>query len=287
MREVTRFGALVAALLLWSGCAGGPRPLSGTAASPRAGPLKEEFDPRSIPEDLLLIQPSFPRPAADAPAGRAEDRETAAEAVVLPRELPPAPPGPEPVWATVYRAQIMALRNEQMARQRAAELAESLGVPVSVEAQGQYFVVRVGNCEHRDEAEALKDRLAARHPDYAGAFVVEVDQSALVVAAQVEEEPPAESLPAEPEPTLVPAFGWRVLLHQFLAYAEADRFRKRAVGELGRTDVQVIFKAPWYKVEFGNFRTEIEAQQWVEVVREEFPNALRVRGQILVPQEDR
>ncbi len=290
MREVFYSSALVAALLLWAGCAAGPRPSSaGGSPSSRADrPVREEFDPRSVSEDLLLIPPSFARPRAGTSSQPAPEPLGPPEATVL--ETAPATPvvEPEPVWGTAYRVQIMALRSEEMARQSAAELAQDLGQAVTVEPQRDFFVVRVGTFGDRSEAESLKERLADRDSDYAGAFVVEVEAAAALDADADAAEPADESppLPVEPEPTLVPAFGWRVLLHQFLDYPEADRFRKDAVRRLGRRDVQVIFKAPWYKVEFGNFRTEIEAQQWVEDVRDEFKNALKVRGQILVPEED-
>ena len=51
-------------------------------------------------------------------------------------------------------------------------------------------------------------------------------------------------------------------------------------------DIDVTFKAPWYKVEVGHYRTEAQAQTVAEKIERYYPNALKVRSQILVPRED-
>ena len=85
---------------------------------------------------------------------------------------------------------------------------------------------------------------------------------------------------------LVPAFGWRVLIDQYLVHSKAEDLKKEAMRRLQRTDIDVVFKAPWYKVEMGHFRTETEAREWVETIKNKgYSNALKVRAQILVPQE--
>ncbi|MBN98232.1 MAG: hypothetical protein CME16_03120, partial [Gemmatimonadetes bacterium] len=98
--------------------------------------------------------------------------------------------------------------------------------------------------------------------------------------------PPATIAPEIPPPVLVPAFGWRVLLDQFLNHSDAEKLKRKAMRNLKRQDIDVIFKAPWYKVELGNFRTEAKAQEWVEKIKaKKYNNALKVRAQIFVPQE--
>jgi len=84
----------------------------------------------------------------------------------------------------------------------------------------------------------------------------------------------------------VPAFGWRVLIDQFLSHDEARRLKSKAEKRLRRQDVDVTFKAPWYKVEVGHYRTEAQAQAETEKIGRTYPNALKVRSQILVPRED-
>jgi hypothetical protein len=85
---------------------------------------------------------------------------------------------------------------------------------------------------------------------------------------------------------LVKAFGWRVLLDKVHTYEEAEQVRQQAMAVLGRTDIDIGFKAPWYNVEQGHYQAETEAQQALERVKERFPNALKVRGQILIPAEE-
>jgi hypothetical protein len=94
--------------------------------------------------------------------------------------------------------------------------------------------------------------------------------------------------PIEPEAAieLVRTFGWRVLIDQFLSHDKANQLKQRAIKRLRRQDIDVTFKAPWYKVEVGHYRTDSEAQAATEPIEAHYPNALKVRSQILVPRED-
>ena len=85
---------------------------------------------------------------------------------------------------------------------------------------------------------------------------------------------------------LVQTFGWRVLLDQFLSHEEADRLKRKAITRLNRRDIDVTFKAPWYKVEVGHYRLESEAQKAAERIKPRYPNALKVRSQVLIPKEN-
>ena len=271
-------------LAVCSGCASSANQVQ--AASPRAQPqtgqpLREEFDPRPVQKDLLLIQPVFPRPNLNAPAP-VPAAAPAADTLV-------AGSGPPPLTRRAYQVQLMALSREDVAQQHRAELEASLGVPVHVEPEGRLFVVRAGDYPTREEAEALKERLVDRRADYADAYVVALEQR---VDESGEAEIPVETTPVQaPDPptpavVLVPAFGWRVLIDQDLVHARAEDLKQEAMRRLQRTDIDVTFKAPWYKVEMGNFRTETEAQEWVETIKNRgYRNALKVRAQILVPQE--
>ncbi len=284
-----RYVALFALLTVWAGCAGtAPSSTSAPQSETRAKQaIKEEFDPRSLREDLLLIQPVFPRPDLGEP-----DTTPAQEVP----EVGIVRPDPVPEWENfserVYRVQIMAIDNEEIARERLEELEKTLGVPVYVEPQRHLFVVRVGDFHEREEANLLKDKLVRLHSDYEDAYVIVFEQqrSIPVPAPAVEQTPPPEE-PVEskaPEPVLVSSFGWRVLLDQFLTNDDAVKLKNRAMRRLKRKDIAVTFKAPWYKVELGNFRTEAEAQQWVELSKGKgYGNALKLRAQILVPREER
>ena len=308
MHQPKHYIALLVLLALWTGCASSPHTSSPTSnPQPRAPvTLKEEFDPRSIQEDLLLIQPAFPRPtSADATN---EVAATAAPAPVEEARLPELELEPEPdlelepelasvaethfETATTYRIQVMALSDADLARKRGDELEKILGVPVFVEPQDQLFVVRVGNFRERQEAAAIREKLALLQVEYQDAYVValeETHETSLPVPHSAEAPaaaPPATIAPEIPPPVLVPAFGWRVLLDQFLNHSDAEKLKRKAMRNLKRQDIDVIFKAPWYKVELGNFRTEAKAQEWVEKIKaKKYNNALKVRAQIFVPQE--
>jgi cell division protein FtsN len=283
------YPALLFSLLKGAGCV--PVPQSGlTMADSLPGPAvqapREQFDPRVLEEDLLLIQPVFaPAPAPEPSPTPA--REAAPEPAPVPAETRPG--------RSTYRVQLMALSNPQVAHQRREALEQILGVPVQVVQRGSLFMVQAGDYPTSQEAEALKKRAATLSRDYADAYVVgplAQEPSPPLPSVSVEEgtmvqEPALEPQePALEPPVLVPAFGWRVLLDQFLAHEEAERLKRQATTRLGRSDIDVTFKAPWYKVEVGHYRTEAEAQEAVEQIGRLYQNSIKVRSQILVPQED-
>jgi cell division septation protein DedD len=291
-----RYTALLALLALWIGCAGTPQ-TSTPAANSQTRPtkaLKEEFDPRSIQEDLLLIQPVFPRPTSGTNDVPVAQLPAPVEEAPLSSSVPEPEFEFESITERVYRIQIMAISNETLARGRGDELGEILGVPVFVEPQRHLFVVRVGNFRDRKEAVAMKEKLTRLHADYKDAYVIALEETRdIPVQVSTNVEPPVEVPPPKiveaetPPPILVPTFGWRVLLDQFLTHSDAEKMKHKAMRQLKRKDIDVIFKAPWYKVELGNFRTEAQAQEWVEIIKtKRYDNALKIRGQIFVPQEE-
>lgn len=246
-----RVWALLGALSL-GGCAGN-RQLQAPTGAGRGG----AFDPVSLSEDLLLIQPNFDPPPvspADTVSAESEDPQAAA------RTAQPA----------VYRLQIIAFKTEELARQRAATLESMLGAPVRVAADLQrgLFMVQAGAYQTAEEAEALYERLVAINPDYAEAYVIPRTGRARPAAGGAAEAATSFS-------------GWRVLIDQFLTYEEAEQLRQEAAERLQRTDVEVNFKAPWFKVEVGRFRNEVKAQELVELVQScGYRNVLKVREKI-------
>jgi len=242
--------------LLLGGCAG-----SGQFQSPSGVGRGGAFDPESLSEDLLLIQPSFPPPAvsaADTASGPAADARAAAA---------------QEAQALVYRLQVIAFKTEELARQRAAALQSALGAPVRVVADAQrgLYMVQAGEYQTAEEAEALYERLVAHNPNYAEAYVIPRTGRARPAAG----EPAGGTEPA------TSFSGWRVLIDQFLSYGEAEQLRQEAAERLQRTDVEINFKAPWFKVEVGRFRNEAKAQELVELVQSHgYRNVLKVREKI-------
>lgn len=282
--------ALLCAFTVCFGCAGqappSSRPPSGAASAPR-GPLAEEFDPNTLRETPLLIQPTFSPPLP--------------ETVPPPEEAAPpaAVPERQPTPHKVYRLQLMALSNGDVAEQRRDELERQLGVPVRVDPASNLFLVRAGAFSTAAEAERLKTRATALSDEYADAYVVVGEETAEPVAPSEETAAAAtpdtaltalhpEQLPpsSPPPPRLVPAFGWRVRLDKIDSYQQAQQFKQNAMQRLKRTDIDVTFTTPYYNVEVGYYRTEVEAQEALERLRRRYPNALKVRGQILVPAEE-
>jgi hypothetical protein len=234
--------------LVWAG------PVSAAAAQTAA----ETFDPESLQEDLLLI----PSAAPETPS-------------ITETSAPAAAPSREAEGATVFRVQLAALSSLEAANRLRDELAGQLGVPLVVETEHGLFLVRAGAFTTAEVAGRFRDELRLRRPNLTTAYVVLGGGS----------PPPESGAAAAAPPAMETTFGWRILLDQFLAPEDADRLRQEAILNLERTDVEVVFSAPWHRVEVGNFRTESEAQEALTSVRYVYPDALKIRGQILVPGE--
>lgn len=253
---------LLLGALLVSGCAGTRQFQHPPGAAGKGSAQGGDFDPVSLREDLLLIQPNFDQPQVSPADTAAESQDPRTS---LPKEtLPP-----------VYRLQIIAFKTEDLARQRAATLQAMLGVPVRVVAVAErgLFMVQAGEYQTAEEAEALGQRLEALNPDYAEAYVI--PRTGRTRLSSAPDEVVAEAGTS--------FSGWRVLIDQFLTYEEAERLRQEAADRLQRTDVEINFKAPWFKVEVGRFRSEATAQGLVELIQScGYHNVLKVREKIEV-----
>ena len=250
---------LLVALLATAHCASAPRWRSDSGdAAPTS---REEFDPRTLDEDSLLIEP--------VQGANLDQTQTPAESVVPAQDRTPV------ASAAVYRLQLVALSDEALARQRRAELERALGVRVYLVARNEHSVLQAGQYATRAEAAALKKQVDALGTDYADAYVVEVSVSTV-----------PDSEPTEPALEPVSTIGWKVQIAQFLQHDEASRLAADAKKRLKREDIHVIFKAPYYKIEVGNYRTEAQAQAAAERIGKYYPLALKVRSQILIPQEN-
>lgn len=287
---------------LYIGCAGQAPPRRDQEPAAGARLLPEEFDPQTLNEELLIIQPRFSPPAAGTVGSMEPGAPTAADPERAPAHRVT---GAAPQHRIVHRVQLMALSNPGVAHQRRQELADQINEPVVLQAERGLFIVRAGAYDRRADAEELRARLVRLSPEFAEAYVVsgpmapeeetaetdrrlpdtspETPVGPEVVAGLLHaDEPPPPSVP----PVMVHAFGWRVLLDKTLAYEEALQLQQRAMDQLRRSDVDITFSSPWYNIELGHFRTDSEAQQALENLRRHFPNALRIRGQILVPVEE-
>ena len=221
----------------------------------------------------MLIQPVFQRASLHEPTVDPTSKIDAD----LPVEYGPV---------NVFRLQLVTLSNRAVARTRQAELEQTLATTVHLITRGEHFLLQAGQYETRQEAQKLKSRVATLGPDYADAYVISATIETPLsnpTATAVETQRPAE---AEKTTEMVRTFGWRVLIDQFLSHDEANRLKGRAIKRLRRQDIDVTFKAPWYKVEVGHYRTDPQAQVATEKIEAYYPNSLKVRSQILVPRED-
>ena len=312
MPERHRFIKLGLMLTTASGCAtqiatqSGPlslaqRPLTTVVAA-------EEFDPRPFRDDLLLIKPVFapPRVSAD-PARRdsAVSRRTTTSQPVEQSDLAAtqATPGlaeelselsssvETPAPSPAYRVQVIALSDGEVARRVAGDIRQLLDVPATVERDRSLFLVRAGEEASAESATQLRDRIASLHTDYGQAYVITPpnpeppDSDLLGESNPARDELEPEQLAVEPE--RVRRFGWRVLVDQFLSHREAEALRHSAVGLLGRNDIEIVFAPPYYKVELGNFRNEIDAQLLAEQIkRKGYESALKVRAKVFVSVDE-
>ena len=281
-RNVKRSPLLLLVLLGAVSCAG-PSNTPNLLAGPvdAAQSVRETFDVRSLGEDLLLIQPVFQRASLREPTIEFTNDPTVNPTSEIDADLPV-----EYGQVNVFRLQLVTLSNGAVARTRQAELEQTLGTTVHLITRGEHFLLQAGQYETGQEAQKLKSRVAALGPDYADAYVISATiETPLSNSTDTAVEAPR---PAEAEKTteMVRTFGWRVLIDQFLAHDEANRLKGRAIKRLRRQDIDVTFKAPWYKVEVGHYRTDPQAQAATEKIEAYYPNALKVRSQILVPRED-
>lgn len=290
------FLSLIVCHHIW-GCAGTPSsaPLTITQADAQVQMLREVFDPSSIEEDLLLIQPNFARPqlqlVQQEPQAPFTPQVTEESITDGPVEQTSIEQDPASI-STIYRVQLLALSNRELAQQLRDELALSLSVPMYVQNRNHLYVIQGGDYAMRGEAQSLLELVKDLSSDYGDAYIVSIDNRLETNADAIDDRPVAssEDVANTGTPTqtgeLVRTFGWRVLLDQFLSHEEADRLRNRAIARLNRRDVDITFKAPWYKVEVGHFSEEKDAQSAAEKIKRRYPNALKVRSQVLVPRPD-
>jgi len=132
-----------------------------------------------------------------------------------------------------------------------------------------------GQKGERQVAEELFRQAIESNPQYAEAYVIPRPVRA-----------PGAAWPQAGSPA--PLSGWRVLIDQFLNYEEAEQLRQEAAERLQRTDIEVNFRAPWFKVEVGHFRSEAQAQELVGLIQSHgYRNVLKVREKIEASGEGR
>ena len=252
-------------LILLTDCAA----LRGKPASELSA-AREEFDPQTLNDDDLLIQPNFPIEDRGAPSpspaipSQAETGPMETSEVV-PLEIPEA--ALEQVGG--YRVQIIALTDQKKAQEVASEAEQKLSVKAYVAYERSLHLVQVGDCRTEEEAHELLKRV--EESGYEAPFVVQTEVWA----------PPQERVRRVPVP------GFRAQIFSSVDREATERVADRAHRVLGTDEVYVQFQPPQYKVTVGNCRTRDEVDDLVKRVRTKgYRDAFWMRTEILVEEKD-
>ena len=282
---------LLPVLICCIGCAGKAEQVRPASAEKEdAAPLAEEFDPRLVREDLLLIAPRLAPPSRRTGAPAGDPSEPGSRPGESPVRERPGSGSPAGKGQGAYRVQVVVLSSETAARQLAESLQQKLGVEIIISPHKGLHAVMAGRLASPEEAQSLRRRIIEMRSDFADAFVLQDPASVALKPPAAASPPPIrggqQDLPGNAGGVRSP--GWRVLIDQFLTLADAEEFRRKAVERLDRNDVEINFQQPWYKVEVGQFRAA-EAAAATDLValvkRRGFPRALKVRGEVTVPEE--
>lgn len=241
--------------------------------------LRETFDSSILSDDFFVIQPTFSRNEILFEKSNADPSKAINEQKASPQIIETSieeKPSVTQNRQQVFRVQLLALSNGRNSRKRYKKLTEQLSEPVYIQKRGNLFLISSGNFSERQSAVAFKNHVIGLSVDYSDAFVITV-QKPLSNDLKEDERPPRISNNVEQFST----FGWRVLLDQSLIQKQANTVKEEAVIQLRRQDIDVIFKAPWYKVEVGHYTTENAVQIATEKIQRLYPNAIKVRSQII------
>lgn len=63
----------------------------------------------------------------------------------------------------------------------------------------------------------------------------------------------------------------------------ANQARTIFLNRYRNIDVYIVFESPYYKVRAGDFRTRLEAEHFLNLIRDSYPNAFIVRDKINYP----
>ena len=256
--------------------------------------VTEEFDPLSYRDDLLLIKPVFDRSDVsgksmqtrpDSAGSQIADplSDDGAVSSVISDDISGLP---------MYRIQVIALSSEDAAQRVAEDIRQSLNVAVIIRPEHNLFLVQAGAEKAAQAAGELRDRIVALDDDFGQAYILEPqaldDFTDFPEADTALPDVAVSDLDIDanifvPDSERLQAFGWRVLIDQFLSRSEAEKMRQKAVKRLGREDINVKFSPPYDKVEVGNFRAETDAEMLVEKIKGKgYRNALKVRAKVFV-----
>lgn len=250
--------------------------------------IRETFDPATLQNDHFVIQPTFSRDKnqfsftdTSHSVIRTANPEKEIEKNTI--ELIEQNATSTQISKKLYRVQLLALSNGKNSRERYQKLTEQLSEPVYIQKRGALFLISAGNFSKKESATEFRDYVIKLSEEYRDAFVISVEKP----MTNIVKNPAVSESRNNSNFKDFPTFGWRVLLDQFLAPKQANSLREKAISLLKRQDIDVIFKAPWYKVEVGHYTHENSVQIAAEQIQRIFPTAIKVRSQIILPENDK
>ena len=245
--------------------------------------IRETFDPASLKNDLFVIHPTFSRNENNfslpdtihsviSNANPKKEIEQTTKVLIGQNSTKTL------ISQQLYRVQLLALSNGKNSRKRYQKLTEQLSEPIYIQKRGALFLISAGDFNKKELATDFRDYVIELNEDYSDAFVISVEKP----VTDIVENPPMSESGINNRFKEFSTFGWRVLLDQFLIPKQANSLKEKAVSLLKRQDVDVIFNAPWYKVEVGHYTNENSVQVAAEKIQSIFPNAIKVRSQIIL-----
>jgi hypothetical protein len=154
--------SVVSLIFLITACAGTRETVpEEKPATTSESPYDESFDPRSLNDDDIVVGPGPSSGKADNGSGASAAAQTAAAEEVQAREI------------NGFRVQILATNNIETAslvEQEATDRFKTLGHNTYLLFETPLYKIRIGDCENRSDAEALRD--LAIENGYSGAFIV-------------------------------------------------------------------------------------------------------------------
>ena len=147
--------------LLFSGCALWPR--RAIKEDPRTRG-EDQFDPLGFPQDRVIVTEEEPK----------EEREGTTEFEKESKIGSEEPKGTESLFfRKVYRVQFFATKYPDEASDVAGSVADQLSDKTYIDYKTPYYWVRVGDCETKEEAKSLLERI--KKLGYKESWVVEVE----------------------------------------------------------------------------------------------------------------
>ena len=146
--------------LLFLGCAFWTK---GTAKEDPRTKGEKQFDPLGFPQDQMIVTEKEPEREKEKAVESEKDKklklkESKKSEIVFPRK--------------VFRVQFFATQYPDEASSVSEAVKNQLSVNTYIDYKAPYYWVKVGDCETKEEAESLMDKI--RELGYKGSWVVEM-----------------------------------------------------------------------------------------------------------------